>query len=99
MAAKLGGALAGALIAALLSAPAPGRLGILISLAGPVAGFLAPDWWLARRARERARRVRRDLPALPDPPRVSIEARLSPVAGPAAGGGRAPGPASDERPG
>src|SRR5947208_3299393 len=61
MAAKLGGALAGALIAALLSAPAPGRLGILISLAGPVAGFLAPDWWLARRARERSRRRRRVL--------------------------------------
>ena len=96
MAAKLGGALAGALIAALLSAPAPGRLGILISLAGPVAGFLAPDWWLARRARERARRVRRDLPALLDLLRVSIEAGLSPVAALAAVGERAAGPLADE---
>src|SRR5207244_10484576 len=96
MARKLGGALAGALIAALLSAPAPGRLGILISLAGPVAGFLAPDWWLVRRARDRARRVRRDLPALLDLLRVSIDAGLSPVAALGAVGERAGGPLARE---
>jgi len=59
-------------------APAPqdlrGRLGVLLALAAPVAGFLAPDAWLARRAAERARRVRRELPALLDILRVSVAA-------------------------
>ena len=43
-------------------------------LGAPAAGFLAPDLWLARVAAERARRVRRDLPALLDILRVSVEA-------------------------
>jgi tight adherence protein C len=96
MAAKLGGALAGAGVAGLLSAPAPGRLGLLLTLAGPVTGFLAPDWWLARRARERARVVRRDIPALLDLLRVSVQAGLSPVAALAAVGERAGGPLAEE---
>jgi tight adherence protein C len=57
-----------------LAALAPGRLGVLAALAAPVAGFLAPDLWLARLAAERARRVRRELPALLDILRVSVEA-------------------------
>jgi tight adherence protein C len=40
----------------------------------PAAGFLLPDLWLGRLAAERARRVRRDLPALLDILRVTIEA-------------------------
>jgi tight adherence protein C len=77
MAAKVAAALAGALTAAILSTAAPGRLGIALVAAGPVAGFLAPDAWLARRAGERARRVRRELPALLDLLRVSLEAGRS----------------------
>lgn len=96
MAAKLAAALAGALASLILAAPAPGRLSILIALAGPAAGFLAPDWWLLRRARERARRVRRDLPAVLDLLRVSIEAGLSPVAALTAVGDRAAGPLAAE---
>ena len=92
IAAKLGGAGVGAVAALVLAAPAPGRLGMLLAIAVPVAGFLAPDWWLARRARERAARVRRDLPALLDLLRVSIEAGLSPVAALAAVGSRSQGP-------
>jgi tight adherence protein C len=57
-----------------LAALAPGRLGLLVVLSAPVAGFLAPDLWLARVAAERARRVRRELPALLDILRVSVEA-------------------------
>ena len=38
-----------------LAPAAPGRLGLLVFLAGPVGGFLAPDAALRRRARRRAR--------------------------------------------
>jgi tight adherence protein C len=77
MAAKLAAAVGGGVLAALLSAAAPGRLGVALAVAGPVAGFLAPDAWLARRAADRARRVRAELPALLDLLRVSVEAGSS----------------------
>jgi tight adherence protein C len=77
MAAKVAAAAAGGLVAAALSAAAPGRLGVALVVSGPVAGFLAPDLWLARRAAERARRVRAELPALLDLLRVSVEAGSS----------------------
>ncbi len=77
MAAKAAAAAGGGLVAAALSAAAPGRLGVALVVAGPVAGFLAPDAWLARRAAERARRVRAELPALLDLLRVSVEAGSS----------------------
>jgi tight adherence protein C len=77
MAAKVAAAAGGGLLAALLAAAAPGRLGIVLAVAGPVAGFLAPDAWLARRAAGRARRVRAELPALLDLLRVSVEAGSS----------------------
>jgi tight adherence protein C len=96
IAAKLGGACVGVATALPLAAPAPGRLGVLLTVALPVAGFLAPDWWLARRARERAERVRREVPALLDLLRVSIEAGLSPVAALAAVGARSGGPLAAE---
>jgi tight adherence protein C len=74
MAAKVAAALLLGAVSLPLAALAPGRLGLLVVLAAPAAGFLAPDLWLARRAAERARRVRRDLPALLDILRVSVEA-------------------------
>jgi tight adherence protein C len=77
MAAKVAAAIGGGLLAALLSAAAPGRLGVALVVAGPAAGFLAPDAWLARRAADRARRVRSELPALLDLLRVSVEAGSS----------------------
>ena len=55
MAAKLAGAAAAAVACLPIAALAPGRLGTAIAVASPVAGFLAPDWWLARRAAERER--------------------------------------------
>ena len=96
MAAKLAAAAGGACAALPLAALAPGRLGLAVSLGGPVAGFLGPDWWLARRGAERARRVRRDLPILLDLLRVSVEAGLSPVAALAAVGARSSGPLAQE---
>jgi tight adherence protein C len=96
MAAKLAATVAGGSAAMPLAAVAPGRLGVALALAGPAAGFLAPDWWLARRARERARRVRRELPALLDLLRVSVEAGLAPVAALTAVGARSEGPLAAE---
>lgn len=96
MAAKLAGAVAALPLGAVLGAAAPGRLGPLVIAATPVAGFLAPDWWLARRARERARAVRRELPAMLDLLRVSVEAGLTPAAALKAVAGRASGPLAGE---
>lgn len=74
MAAKAAAALLGAAGGLPLAALAPGRLGLMVVLLAPAAAFLAPDLWLGRRAAERARRVRRELPALLDILRVAIEA-------------------------
>jgi tight adherence protein C len=96
LAAKLAAALAAAATGVPLSAVAPGRLGPALVLAAPVAGFLAPDAWLARRAGERARRARRELPALLDLLRVTIEAGASLPAALAAVGEGASGPVAAE---
>ncbi|HEX3277843.1 MAG TPA: type II secretion system F family protein [Thermoleophilaceae bacterium] len=72
MAAKLGAAVAGAAAAVPVAAAAPARIAALALLGGPVAGFLAPDLWLARRTHERARRMRRELPALLELLRVTV---------------------------
>lgn len=76
MAAKLAAAgLAGA-AGAMAGAAAPGRLGVAVVVGAPVAGFLAPDAWLVRRAQGRARTVRRELPGMLDLLRVTVEAGL-----------------------
>jgi tight adherence protein C len=77
MAAKVAAAVAAGLIGTLLASVAPGRLGLVLALGAPVAGFLAPDLWLMRLAAERARRVRRELPGLLDLLRVTVEAGAS----------------------
>jgi tight adherence protein C len=96
MAAKVAAAFLGGAVVAPLAAVAPGRLGFVLGPAAPVAGFLAPDLWLGRLAAERARRVRRELPALLDILRVSIEAGGSLAAALRAVGERANGPLARE---
>jgi tight adherence protein C len=91
LAAKLAAGAGGVLFATLLAAGAPGRLGFVLLVALPLAGFFAPDWWLRRRAAERARAARRELPALLDLLRVTVEAGLAPGAAFAAVGERASG--------
>lgn len=76
MAAKVAAALLGASGGLLLGAIAPGRLGIALTVTGPVTGFLAPDLWLVRRARQRSRHIRRELPGMLDLLRVTVEAGL-----------------------
>jgi tight adherence protein C len=91
MAAKLAIGLMAGMFGTLLAAGAPGRLGVLLLVALPASGFLAPDFWLRRRADERARAARRELPALLDLLRVTVEAGLAPGAAFAAVGERASG--------
>jgi tight adherence protein C len=96
MAAKVAAAVLSASIGLPLAALAPGRLGLLIVLLAPAAGFLTPDLWLGRLAAERARRVRRELPALLDILRVTIEAGGSLAWALKAVGDRADGPLARE---
>ena len=77
LAAKAGAALGAAAAGLLIGTLVPGRLGILFAVAAPLAGFFGPDLWLGRRRRERIAGVRRDLPALLDLLRVSVEAGMS----------------------
>jgi tight adherence protein C len=96
MAAKIAAAVLAGAAAMPFAALAPGRLGLVLAPAGPLAGFLAPDLWLARLAAERARRVRRDLPALLDMLRVTVDAGASLTAALHEVGGRARGPLAAE---
>lgn len=96
MAAKLAGALLAGLLGVPFSAVMPGRLGALVLAAAPAVGFLAPDLWLGGRARERARAVRRELPALLDLLRVTVDAGASLPAALTEVGERAGGPLAAE---
>lgn len=96
MAAKLAAAVTAGALAVTLGSLLPGRLGLLAMLAGPVAGFLGPDLWLRRRAGERARRVRADLPAMLDLLRVSVQAGLPLTSALGAVGRRSGGPLAAE---
>lgn len=77
LAAKLAAATLVGVGSVLLGAAAPGRLGIVVAVIAPMAAFFGPDLWLVRRARERTRAVRRELPELLDLLRVTIDAGLS----------------------
>ena len=96
IAAKLATALCGAGAGAALGAAAPGRLGAVLVVATPAAAFFAPDLWLRRRAAERKRAARRELPALLDLLRVTVEAGLPPAVAFAAVGERAAGTLASE---
>jgi tight adherence protein C len=77
MAAKVAAAVGVGLFGAALGTAAPGRLALALMTGAPVAGFLAPDLWLARHSAERARRIRRELPPLLDLLRVGVESGSS----------------------
>jgi tight adherence protein C len=96
IAAKLAASLAGAGVGVVLGAAAPGRLGPVVVAVAPAAAFLAPDWWLRRRATARGRAARRELPALLDLLRVTVEAGLPPASAFAAVGERAAGTLATE---
>jgi tight adherence protein C len=77
MAIKAGSAAATALAAAPVLAALPLRLIIIMLPATAATGFLAPDLWLARRARRRARRAGLELADVLDLLRVAVAAGLS----------------------
>ncbi len=81
LAAKAGGALAGALWALVLAPAAPSRLAWIVVAGLPAAGFLGPDAWLERRARRRLRALRAGLPDALDLLAVGTAAGRSPLAG------------------
>ncbi len=76
MAVKAGAGAAVALAVAPLLAALPPRLTVLALPAGAAAGFLAPDLWLARRARRRLARAGVELADVLDLLRVAIAAGL-----------------------
>ena len=96
MAAKVAAAALGGVAGALAALLAPGRLGIVIMALAPAAGFMAPDLWLGRRALRRARAVRRELPAMLDLLRVTVDAGASLTAAMSEVGGSAGGPLAAE---
>jgi tight adherence protein C len=81
LAAKAGGALAGLLWAMVAAPAAPSRLAWIVAIGLPAAGFLGPDAWLGRRARQRLRALRAGLPDALDLLAVGTAAGRSPLAG------------------
>ncbi len=76
MAVKAGAGAAAALVAAPALATLPLRVTVVALAAAAAAGFLAPDLWLARRARHRAARAGLELADVLDLLRVAVAAGL-----------------------
>jgi len=74
-----------------LALAAPGRLGVVLVLAAPVAGYLAPELALRHRAQRRRRTIDAELPDVLDLLRVAISAGLAPRRALAEVGRRHPG--------
>jgi tight adherence protein C len=79
MAVKAAAALVALLAGLPVAAAMPGRLGPVALVAAPAAAFLAPDLWLARRIRRRARTMDAELADVLDLLRVAVDAGLSPA--------------------
>jgi len=81
MAIKAGCGAGAVLLAASVATRGPGRLGLLLTLAAPPAGFVLPDFWLSRLIRARLEEARRHLPDMLDLLRVTVEAGVPPLRG------------------
>ena len=73
---KAAGAVGASLCAFTLHGLLPGRLGLLVLLAAPAAGYVAPELALARRARARERRIGGEIADVLDLLRVAVGAGL-----------------------
>ena len=73
---KAAGAVGASLCAFSLHGLLPGRLGLLVLLAAPAAGYVAPELALARRARARERRIGGEIADVLDLLRVAVGAGL-----------------------
>lgn len=76
MALKTGAAVVALLVAVVAGPGLPGRLGGTAVIVAPLLGFLAPDGWLLRRRRRRARTMERELADVLELLRVALEAGL-----------------------
>ena len=74
----------------------PGRLPLMALVAAPVAGFVAPEFWLARLTERRLRAAGSELAPMLDLLQVSVEAGASPGAALGAVGTRFKGPLAAE---
>lgn len=81
LAAKLAGMACGGIAALVVAPAAPGRMAVLVAIAIPVAGFVAPDALLERQARRRQRRLLAALPDALDLLAVSAGSGRGPAAG------------------
>lgn len=81
LAAKVLAAVAGGAVGLVAAPAAPGRMSLLVVIALPAAGFLAPDVLLERRARQRRRRLVAALPDALDLLAVSAGSGRGPAAG------------------
>ena len=79
MALKIGCAVAVSAPSLGILAGGSSRFVTLVALAGPLAGFAAPDFWLARAVRARSEAAVRELPDLLELLRVSVEAGSAPI--------------------
>jgi tight adherence protein C len=79
LAGKLAGTAVGGVLAALASPALPGNLAILVALALPAAGFVAPEALLERAARRRCTRIAAALPDALDLLAVGTAAGRSPL--------------------
>jgi len=79
LAGKAGGVVLGAMLAAVAAPALPARLAIVLVLALPAAGFVAPEALLERAARRRRARVRAALPDALDLLAVGTAAGRSPA--------------------
>ncbi len=79
--AKLAATAAGGLLGLAAAPAAPGRTAVLVAVALPAAGFLAPDALLEREARRRRRRLLAALPDALDLLAVSVGSGRGPAAG------------------
>ena len=69
----------GGMVAVLAGADAPARIAVLAIVAGPAAGFVAPDLWLSRLSRQRLEDAVNELPDMLDLLRVTVEAGMPPA--------------------
>jgi tight adherence protein C len=75
---QAGLAVLGAVAVLPLVPSAPGRLALVLALAAPAGGYLAPEVVLRRRAAQRRKQIELELPDVLDLLRVAVRAGLSP---------------------
>jgi tight adherence protein C len=96
MALKAASAIAVAAPSLAILAGTSSRLVVLVAIAGPLAAFAVPDFWLARAVRARSDAAVRELPDLLELLRVSVEAGAAPIRAMGAVAGQFDGPLAAE---